>query len=368
MLRINLELFDGTIFSFIISLPQSINIIYVNNYIIFFLLIITHFSFAQKIELYGQVLDKETKAKLAYAHIYSESQKIGINSSDEGYYHLVIDKENLNTNIYVSCLGYETLILKAKELKKKTIYLQPRIEVLDEVVIGNVETKELSIGNAKGRLKSYYIGTSKDEKLIAQFIKNPSSNNECMYLKSLTMQLLYTEGARLRIMSRDEKYGYPKKDLLTKSFLIKDDRWRKRYVTWDLSEYNIEIPKDGFFVVIEKLFLPENMTFIAPKENSTYLAYEKNFEKNSDSLSSVNPYLYKEKLDFVSYKLEVTRYRPMIGLTKRKQKHSDLGAVFILYAGDTEERKARWIGDSKWVKHKNIGRGEVIPMKVTLTN
>ena len=189
-----------------------------------------------------------------------------------------------------------------------------------------------------------------------------------MYLKSLTMQLLYTEGARLRIMSRDEKYGYPKKDLLTKSFLIKDDRWRKRYVTWDMSEYIIEIPKDGFFVVIEKLFLPENMTFIAPKENSTYLAYEKNFEKNSDSLSSVNPYLYKEKLDFVSYKLEVTMYRPLIGRTKRKQKHSDLGAVFILYAGDTEERKARWIGDSKWVKHKNIGHGEVLPMKVTLTN
>ena len=130
---------------------------------------------AQKIELHGQVLDKETKEKVPYAHIYSESQKIGVNSSDNGYYHFVIDKENLNTNIYVSCLGYETLILKAKELKKKTIYLQPRIEVLDEVVIGNLETKELSIGNAKGQLKSYYIGTSKDEKLIAQFIKNPAS-------------------------------------------------------------------------------------------------------------------------------------------------------------------------------------------------
>ncbi|MGE0079019.1 MAG: STN and carboxypeptidase regulatory-like domain-containing protein [Bacteroidales bacterium] len=126
----------------------------------------------------GKIFDKTTKSPIPFATVAIEKQGLGTISNFDGVFSIRIPKHLIKSNITISYLGYQNLVVPAELLKDKALnlYIQPRYIPIQEVFIRNID--------AKGIVKSS--------------IENKSSNycDSDIYLTSF-----YREGVK-----RDNKY------------------------------------------------------------------------------------------------------------------------------------------------------------------
>lgn len=108
----------------------------------FFWMILTWFSqiiIAQNSsEILCKLLDFESKYPISYATVKFEGAVNGVIADEEGGFRLPIDVASKYKRILISSIGFETLSVEISALspnKINTIYLKPRIEALDGVVI-----------------------------------------------------------------------------------------------------------------------------------------------------------------------------------------------------------------------------------------
>jgi hypothetical protein len=233
--------------------------------------------FSQQQVANGVVLDKVTNEPIPYVNISILESTVGTSSDDDGSYTLKIKEEDLDKNIHLSSLGYkDTTLTVTSFTKSKTIFLQPLVEELDEVVISEkFEEDFLEINKIKkNKLRGGYAAGSKPW-ILALYFPYDDKYSKTEYLNSLKVYInrsslikRYKSKFRIRIYEIDDE-GMPGDDLLMDDLIVETTMKQKEAII-DLSEFNIVFPKDGLFIALEGLAIPYN----AYEDVSTYVNKE----------------------------------------------------------------------------------------------
>ena len=170
----------------------------------FWLLLIPQLVFSQA----RTVLDKHSNLPVAYATVKVLQQKKGTITSEQGRFELEL---NENDSLLVSCVGYQTKIIRAGE--ERIIYLEPKAAILNEVTVTNRKTlRTLRLGYS-GKIPRQVInwGPSENKEEFAQKIELPAAGNYYRLKRIyLPVKNLNCEGTLLlSIYEEDTVSGFP---------------------------------------------------------------------------------------------------------------------------------------------------------------
>ena len=209
--------------------------------------LISSFVVAQKIEFTGKLQDKITKEPVVYANLSFLDSEKGISTTEQGDFLMYIDQKDLNSKIHISCLNYKDTIINASALQKNTLFLQPKTEVLNEIILSRKLEKKIILDPVKKGIISMH---SRGLRMVAKYFPNTKKNKCCSYLTKVTIEfprrINKKSKFRFRIFDVDEKTGKPKADLLLENIpvTIKEDQIQ---VELDITDHNIKMPAKGFF-------------------------------------------------------------------------------------------------------------------------
>ncbi len=278
---------------------------------------------AQRITFEGKLLDAITKEPVVYANLSFLNTEKGISSNEDGSFSMYLDQKYLQGKIHISCLNYKDTIISATALQKGVVYLQPKTEILNEIILSRKLEKQVILDPVKKDITRMH---SRGLRMVAKYFPNTKKNVCCSYLTKITIEFPRRGNKkskfRFRIFDRDPETGKPKSDLLLENIPVNVTEDQTR-VELDVTDHNIKMPKNGFFVAFEKLFIPYNK-------------YGKN--KN-------NP-------------LEEGFYSPVIGVTKSK--------AFKKYSRNYIYVKGEWL--ELPVTKRGRFKGHVPSISVTLSN
>jgi len=257
---------------------------------VFLLLIVVVQVFSQQVQFKGTLLNSKTNMPVVYANISFLETTKGISSAENGSFSMYIHQKYMNGQIHISCLNYKDTIVKASSLNNAILLLQPKQNELDEVVL----TKRVNRTFLQDKVKKKVYGVhSAGMRMMAKYFPNDKKNSYCNYLSKLTIYFSKRHNKkskfRVRVFSKDDKTGLPKDDLLNVNLPITITTSQLSTVV-DVSNYDIEMPKDGLFIAFEKLFIPfneygkkqtesENDVFYAPIIGFTKYRYKKPKER-----------------------------------------------------------------------------------------
>ena len=293
------------------------------KYIFLLCLLITATANSQRIVFKGQLLNASTKDPVIYANLSFLDSEQGISSNEDGTFRMYLEEKYLNSRLHVSCLNYQDTIVQASALQNSVLYLTPKTEVLNEIILTRKLEKKVVLDPVKKGIISMH---SRGLRMVAKYFPNTKKNKCCTYLNKITIEFPRRKNQnskfRFRVFGVDEATGAPSEDLLLENIPVTIGAYDTR-VELDVTDHNIKMPKNGFFVAFEKLFIPYNK-----------------YGKNEDDPT------------------EQGFYSPVIGVTKSK--------VFRKYSRNYIYTKGQWL-ELPMTKRGKL-RGYVPAISVTLTN
>ena len=221
---------------------------------LFFVAIVPSAS-AQKAEIKGVIVDKDTKEPLPFTSIGLKNEQIGALSNEHGQFVVPAPTQNTADSLVVVALGYgrrAVLVKRGVAVASLTIELPKRA-----VALGNVTVKA-------GKIKNLGLGSRSDDpgegmiqglpgSQYAFFVKNEKKKR----LGNVRTVSFYIgengfprEPFRVRLYKADGNYNAPNTDLLTENVVVSAPQGGQWY-TVDLTPYNIIAPEEGFFVAME---------------------------------------------------------------------------------------------------------------------
>ncbi len=219
------------------------------NYILLFL-----FTISASAQIKGVVRDSITKEPIAYAALVYENTEIGTNANEKGEFELTKLENNFIIN--VSCLGYKTKSLQISN--SNDIYLSPKQEVIQEVIISNRKnTSEIIVGNYKNLKTSFSNGGG--SQIWAKFIKPTEEIKTHPFIKTIqftTTSDVKAAKLKLRFLSSNSE-GKPLDDIVFDEIIVTVKKGTHKNIV-NLENYNITIPKEGIFIGFENLNIEEN--------------------------------------------------------------------------------------------------------------
>lgn len=225
---------------------------------VIFLLFLSTNLFSQEVLFKGRLLDAKTKVPVVYANISFLKTSKGVSSIENGTFAMSINQKYLNGNVHISCLNYKDTIVKAATLNATTLLMQPKLNQLEEAVL----TKRVNRVFLQDKVKKKVHGVhSAGMRMMAKYFPFDRKNKYCNYLSKVTLYFSKRHNKkskfRVRVFNRDAITGLPKEDLLNVNLPITISEGQLRTEV-DLSNFDIEMPKNGVFIAFEKLFIPFN--------------------------------------------------------------------------------------------------------------
>lgn len=224
----------------------------------FLLLFITVQAFGQQNIFKGTLLDAKTKEPVVYANISFLQTIKGISSTEKGTFLMYINPNYLKGKVHISCLSYKDTIVNASDINSKTLFMIPKENVIDEVVISKRVDRSILIDKVKKKVHGVHTAGMR---MMAKYFPNTKKNNCCNYISKVNIYFSKRHNKkskfRIRIFDRDEKTSLPKNDLLNINLPVTISEGQLQ-TEIDLSNYSIEMPKNGLFIAFEKLYIPFN--------------------------------------------------------------------------------------------------------------
>ena len=225
---------------------------------VIFLLFLSTNLFSQEVLFKGRLLDAKTKVPVVYANISFLKTSKGVSSIENGTFAMSINQKYLNGNVHISCLNYKDTIVKAATLNATTLLMQPKLNQLEEAVL----TKRVNRVFLQDKVKKKVHGVhSAGMRMMAKYFPFDRKNKYCNYLSKVTLYFSKRHNKkskfRVRVFNRDAITGLPKEDLLNVNLPITISEGQLSTEV-DLSNFDIEMPKNGVFIAFEKLFIPFN--------------------------------------------------------------------------------------------------------------
>ncbi|SHJ19342.1 CarboxypepD_reg-like domain-containing protein [Mesonia phycicola] len=217
------------------------------------ILLISNFTFSQ---IQSVIVNNNTKEVIPYVNIWVENEDIGTTSNNNGEFELNI---NNSKTIIFSAIGFETKKIISDSIKS-VITLNPTVTQLEEVIIQNkLETKEISIGKFKKSKIDFYYSTGKKPWIVARFFKYQEAYKNTPFLNKinvLTNSDIDNAKFNIRLYSIDSN-GEPDEYIYQENIIGTAEKG-KNITEVDVSNLNIQFPKEGFFVAIEWLIVDAN--------------------------------------------------------------------------------------------------------------
>ena len=230
--------------------------------LLFLALALPVLGFAQDAKMTGRIVDDKTKEPIPFASIGLKEEQTGALTNEYGFFQMAMPQKSAQDSLMVVALGY----------KRKSVLVKPGIKVQDmiiEVTKLPIELKEVKIQG--GKIKDLALGSKSNnpgEGMIqgmpgsqyAFFVKN-DKNKTLGNVRSVSFYIgengFPREPFRVRLYKADGNYNSPNTDLLTENIVVSAPKGGEWY-TVDLTEYNIEAPKEGFFVAMEWIVSGDN--------------------------------------------------------------------------------------------------------------
>jgi hypothetical protein len=204
-------------------------------------------------QIKGVVKDSLTGKPIPFVNIWVQNENIGATSEENGTFF--INTTTIGKKLIFSTLGFEKKIIKVFE--NMEVNLKPMAYNLDEVIISkSIGTKEIEIGQYRNEI---YQAFDNGPKIDTKFFPYLSSYKKTKYLKQVS---IYTdsriENAIIKIHFYNvDSNGFPGEELLDKDFVVTVKKGT-RTNRFDLSKFNLKLPKNGLFVGFEKLMIEKN--------------------------------------------------------------------------------------------------------------
>lgn len=213
------------------------------------------YLFSQNIK--GVVVDSETNEPIAFAEIHTE--KFGCITGEKGQYYFNTNLINDSDSIYFKCLGYETSKLSVKDFISSNAYnmkLKRKEYEINEVMVyaEKIGTKIVKKGFYKKEARGGYGTTGISGHQVAIFIDNSKNENgkiqKLFYF--IHKQGRPTDKFRIHLYSAINKDTPPQEELIPESIVTNAEKGNS-WLVLDIEKYNIDFPKNGFFVSLEFL-------------------------------------------------------------------------------------------------------------------
>ena len=215
-------------------------------------------AFSQQTTFEGTLLDAKTKKPIVYANISFIQSTKGISTTENGSFFMYLQQKYLKGKVHISCLNYKDTIVNASDINNKTLFMLPKEIVLDEAIITKRIDRTITLDKVKKKVIGVHSGGMR---MMAKYFPNTKKNNCCNYVSKVAIYFSKRHNKkakfRVRVFDRDEKTGLPKNDLLNVNLPVTISEGQLQ-TEIDLSNYSIEMPKNGLFIAFEKLFIPFN--------------------------------------------------------------------------------------------------------------
>lgn len=220
-------------------------------------------------QIKGVVSDSISGKPIPYVNIWVANENIGTTSEENGVF--TINDSDKNKKLIFSALGFEKKILIAS--KAQTVRLKPMAYELDEVVISKRKnTKIIEIGKTQNDI---YQSFDNGPRIDTKFFPYAAVYKRMKFIKKVSIETdSRIENATLKIHFYSvDANGYPDKELLDKDFIVTVAKGTKKN-SFDLTDFDLEMPKTGIFVGFEKLIIEKNKlekTITDAKTNTTQI-------------------------------------------------------------------------------------------------
>ncbi len=224
-------------------------------FIALFLVATAPLANAQKAEIKGVIVDKDTKEPLPFTSIGLKNEQIGALSNEHGQFVVPAPTQNTADSLVVVALGYgrrAVLVKRGVAVASLTIELPKRAVALANVTVKAGKIKNLGLGSRADNPGEGMIQGLPGSQ-YAFFVKNDKKKR----LGNVRTVSFYIgengfprEPFRVRLYKADGNYNAPNTDLLTENVVVSAPQGGQWY-TVDLTPYNIIAPEEGFFVAME---------------------------------------------------------------------------------------------------------------------
>ena len=211
----------------------------------------------------GVVKDSLSGNPISYVSIWVENENIGTTSEENGEFSINVNDKN--KNLIFSALGFKKKTIKAREAN--VVNLAPMALDLPEVMISNrKDKKQVEIGRRRGVAEAFDNGPRMDAKFFP-FLPDYKKTRWIKSAAIFTDSRIDEATIKLHLYEVDEN-GFPGEEMLTKDLIVPIKRGISKTEV-DLTDFNLEMPKNGIFVVVEKLLIEKNKLKKTIKDQNT---------------------------------------------------------------------------------------------------
>lgn len=241
-------------------------------------------GFSMSAQIKGIVKDSITGKPIAYANIWVENENIGATSEDDGTFS--INTNEKTKKLIFLALGFEKKIIKASQANE--VKLKPEATAIEEVVISRKrETKQIEIGKTKN---TTYQAFDNGPRIDVKYFPYLAYYKKTKYIKQVSIFTdSHIENASFKIHFYNvDSNGFPGEEILNKDFIVSVKKGMKK-TAFNISEFNLQLPKNGVFVGFEKLVIEKN------KMETTITDYNTNTTRTKITYFPFVLYNYVEK-------------------------------------------------------------------------
>lgn len=215
----------------------------------FWLLILIGISASAQIK--GIVVDELNKP-ISYVNIWVEKENNSTTSEENGTFAINCLPNKI---LIFSALGYEKKTMNAADAEK-VILKANTVELNEVVIVKKFGTREIEIGKVKNE---NYQAFENGPRIDAKFFPYLAKYKKTKYIQKVnffTDNQLESASFKIHFYAVNDD-GSPGEEMLKKDFLVSVKKGVKK-TFFDVSDYNLRMPKKGIFVGFEKLIIERN--------------------------------------------------------------------------------------------------------------
>lgn len=217
------------------------------------LILFTVQSFCQ---ISGNITDRKTGHPISFVNVWVKNTLRGTTTNKNGNFNF--NDAKIGDTLLVSYLGYEELEFSAK--KENVIELISSSIELDEVKIFPMNNEKIATINSYQKYRKikefYYNGHYS----LARFYEFKKEYKQNPFFKKISVVVSSALKNKVKFkvhLIKADKDGKPSNQILSEYYILETGKGENEIII-DLTEEKLMVPKDGFFVVVDRLNLKEN--------------------------------------------------------------------------------------------------------------
>ena len=207
-------------------------------------------------QISGNVTDSETGLPIDYVNIWVKNTRKGTTTNSSGNFNF--ENGKVADTLLISYLGYQELQFIAQ--KENTVKLIPNEIELGEVLIipmRNTQIKTINSYNKYNAIKEFYYNGHYS---LARFYKYKKEYEQSPFINKISLVVLSALKNKVTFkvhLIKANKEGKPSDQILSEYYILTTGKG-KNEITVDFSNEKLIFPRNGVFVVIDRLNLKEN--------------------------------------------------------------------------------------------------------------